>query len=99
MRIEIVDFSDVRIKECAVIEFLTAGKVPPIEIHRRMQAVYGDRCVDVSTVRRWVRRFKEGELGQADLGDKTRSRRPVTASDQLHQDRVGEQIRCDFVEK
>ena len=31
-----------------------------------MQAVYGDQCVDVSTVRRWVRRFKEGELGQAD---------------------------------
>jgi len=28
-----------------------------------MQAVYGDQCVDVSTVRRWVRRFKGGELG------------------------------------
>ena len=26
--------------------------------------------------------------GQADLSDKTRSGRPVTASDQLHQDRV-----------
>jgi len=29
----------------------------------------------VSTVRRWVRRFKDGEMGQADLGDKTRSGR------------------------
>jgi transposase len=28
-----------------------------------MQAVCGDWCVDVSTVRRWVRRFKDGELG------------------------------------
>jgi hypothetical protein len=37
-----------------------------------MQAVYGDQCVDVSTVRRWARRFKDGELGQADLSDKTR---------------------------
>jgi len=36
-----------------------------------MQAVYGDRCGDVSTVRRWVRWFKGGELGQADLSDKT----------------------------
>ena len=45
--------------------------VPPTEIHRRMQAVYGDQCVDVSTVRRWVRQFKDGELGQADLSDKT----------------------------
>jgi len=48
-------FSDVRFKQRAVTEFLTARKVPPIEIHRRMQAVYGDQCVDVSTVKRWVR--------------------------------------------
>ena len=40
-----------------------------------MQAVYGDQCVDVSTVRRWVRWFKDGELGQADLSDKTWSGR------------------------
>ena len=71
---------------------LTAEKVPPIEIHRRMQAVYGDQCVDVSTVRRWVRRFKDGELGQADLSDKILSGRPVTASDQLHQDHFEELI-------
>jgi hypothetical protein len=57
------EFSDVRFKQRAVIEFLTAEKVPPIEIHRRMQAVYGDQCVDVSTVRLWVRRFEDGELG------------------------------------
>ena len=57
-----------------------------------MQAIYGDQCVDVSTVKRWVRRFKDGELGQADLSDKTRSGGPVTASDQLHQDCVEELI-------
>ena len=66
------EFTDVGFKQRAVIEFLTAEKDPPIEIHRRMQAVYGDQCVDVSTVRCWVRRFIEGELGQADLSDKTR---------------------------
>jgi hypothetical protein len=54
------EFSDVWFTQCAVI------------IHRRMQAVYGDQCVDVSTVRRWVRWFKDGELGEADLSDKTR---------------------------
>ena len=58
-----------------------------------MQAVYGDQCVDVSTVRCWVRQFKDGELGQADVRDKTRSGRPVTASDLLHQDHVEELIR------
>jgi len=31
--------------------------------------------------------------GQADMSDKTRSGRPVTASDQLNQDRVEELIR------
>ena len=69
------EISDVRLKQRAVIQFLTAEKVAPIEIHRRMQAVYGDQCVDVSTLRRWVRRFKNGEMGQADLSDKTRSGR------------------------
>jgi len=53
------------------------------------------QCADVSTVRRWVRRFKDGELGQADLSDKIRSVRPVTASDQLHEDRVEEMIRVN----
>jgi len=52
MHFEMEEFSDVRFKQRAVIEFLTTEKVPPIEIHRRMQAVY------VSTVRRWVRRLK-----------------------------------------
>ena len=86
------EFSDICFKQHAVTEFLTAEKVPPIEIHRRMQAIYGDQCADVSTVRRWVRRFKDGELGQADFSDKTQSGRPVAASDQLHQDRVEELI-------
>ena len=98
-QIEMVEFSDVRFEQRAVIEFLTAENVPPTEIHRRMQAVYGDQLVDVSTLRRWVKQFKDGELGQTDLSDKTRSRRPVTVSDQLHQDRVEELIRGNFVEK
>ena len=62
------EFSDVRFKQRAVIEFLTVEKAPPIEIHRRMEAVYRDQCVDGST----VRRFKNGEMGQADLSDETR---------------------------
>ena len=57
VHIEMEEFSDVRFKQHAVIEFLIAEKVPQIEIHRRMQAVYGDQCADMSTVRRWVRRF------------------------------------------
>jgi hypothetical protein len=42
------EISDVRFKQIAVIEFLTVEKFLPIEIHRRMQAVYGDQYVYVS---------------------------------------------------
>jgi hypothetical protein len=39
-----------RVKQCAVIDFLTAEKVTPTETHRRLKAVYGDDAVDRSTV-------------------------------------------------
>jgi hypothetical protein len=51
--------NDIRFKQRAVIEFFTAEDVSPIEIHRRMQAVYGDQCVDVGTVRRWAKICKK----------------------------------------
>jgi hypothetical protein len=35
-----------RVKQRAVIKFLTAEKVSPTEIHRRLKAVYGDDAVD-----------------------------------------------------
>jgi hypothetical protein len=46
-------------KHCAVTKFLTMEKIPPIDIHCCMQAVYGDKCVHVGTVRRWVWEFKQ----------------------------------------
>jgi len=36
VNIEMKEFSDVQFKQRAVIEFLTAEKVPPIEIHSFM---------------------------------------------------------------
>ena len=50
-----------------------------------MQAIYGDKCVDVSTVSHWVWQFKQAEVGEASLCDKARSGRPVTATDESHQ--------------
>ena len=46
-----------------------------------MQAVCGDKCVDVSTVRCWVWQFKQEELGEASLFNKAIFGRPVTATD------------------
>ena len=42
-----------------------------------MQAVHGDKCADISTIRRLVREFKQEEVGEASLCDKARSGRPV----------------------
>ncbi|GFR93314.1 transposase [Elysia marginata] len=50
---------DLRLKQRAVIEFLIAEGCSPIEIYSRMKAVYGEMCLDVSTVRRWTRRSRE----------------------------------------
>jgi hypothetical protein len=37
-----------RLKERAVTEFLNAENVMPAEIHRRLQAVYGENTVNYS---------------------------------------------------
>lgn len=44
-----------------LLNSLTFEKVLPIEILRQMQVIYGDQCVDVRTVRCWVRQFICGE--------------------------------------
>jgi transposase len=70
--------------------FHDCGKISPINIHRCTQAVYGDKCVDVSTIRHWVRQFKGDEVGEASLFDKARLGRPMTAADKSRQERFEE---------
>ena len=41
-------------------------EVQPIDIHKRLVNVYGCETVDVSTVRRWVRRFQRGDRDVSD---------------------------------
>ena len=57
MPVEVEEYENWRFKQRDVAEFLTAEEIPPFHIHRCMQAVYGDKCVDVSTVRRLVWQF------------------------------------------
>jgi hypothetical protein len=47
----------------------------PVDIHCRMHAMIGDKCVDVSTVMRWVPHLRE-EVGHADLWDEAGSVSP-----------------------
>lgn len=81
---------DVRQKQRCVIEFLNAEGVAPIDIYRRLTNVYGAEAVDVSTVRRWVRRF---ESGDTDMCDKPRSGRPRTANNDENEERLDQLIR------
>ena len=84
-----------RLKQRAVTEFLSAENVTPAEIHRCLQAVYGENTVNRTTVNRWAVKFRECEPGRANIVDQTRSGRPVSVTDDRHQKQVDELIRHD----
>ena len=46
----------------AVIEFLVKEEIPAAEIHQRLQRAYGSVCMGASSVRRWVKQFKDGKM-------------------------------------
>ena len=56
-----------RLEQRAVIQFLTAEGCRPVDIHRRMQAVYGDKSVSHTTVKNWTTMFQEGRELTKDL--------------------------------
>jgi len=56
-----------RLKQRDVTEFLSAENVKPAEIHRRLQAVFGENTVNRTTVNRWAIKFRECEPGRAKL--------------------------------
>jgi hypothetical protein len=78
-----------------VIEFLSAENVTPTEIHRRLQAVYGENTVNRTTVNRWAIKFCECEPGRTNIVDQPHSGRPVSVTDDKHQKQVDELIKHD----
>ena len=84
-----------RLKQRAVTEFLSAEKVTPAEIHRRLQGVYGEDSVNRTTVNRWAIKFRECEPGRANIVDQSRSGRPVSVTDDKHQKRFDELFKHD----
>ena len=83
---------DVSFRQLAVIEFLVKEEIPAAHIHHRLQCVYGDVCMGASSVRRWVKHFKDGNTG---IQDQPRSGRPRTASTEPNKKRVDEIIKTD----
>jgi hypothetical protein len=57
---KMADVVDVRSRLRVVTEFLTAEGSNPTEINRHRRNVCDDDATDVSSVRRWMRRFKSG---------------------------------------
>ena len=57
----------------AVIRFLNAKGVKPIEIHRQLMEVYGESCMDVKNIREWCREFT---AGRTKIHDEERGGRP-----------------------
>jgi len=77
--------SDMSFRQRAVIEFLVKGEIPAAEIQQRLQRAYGSVCMGASSVRRWVKQFKNGNTS---IQDQPRSGCPRTASTELNKERV-----------
>ena len=84
--------NDMSFRQCAVIEFLVKVEIPAAEIHRRLQRAYGSVCMGASSVRRWVKHFKDGNTS---IQDEPRSARPRTASTERNKERMDEIIHDD----
>ena len=48
-------------RQLALIDFHVKGEIPAVEIHQRLQHTYGSVCMGVSSVRRWVKHFRDGK--------------------------------------
>ena len=53
--------NDMSFRQRAVSEFLVKEEIPAAEIHQRLQRAYGSVCMGASSVRRWVKQFKDGK--------------------------------------
>jgi len=65
--------TDFCIKQQLVIEFLTLEGCAPIKIHRRMKVIYGDGCMDVKNVHKWVWHAEGSCEGEMSVLDEHRS--------------------------
>jgi len=82
--------NDVSFRQRAVIELLVKEEIPAADIHHRLQRVYGDVCMGASSVRRWIKHFRDGNTS---IQDQPRSGRPRTASTEANKKKADEIIK------
>jgi hypothetical protein len=66
MHCEKMAVADMSFRQRAVIEFLVKEGNSAGVIYEGLRGVYGDVCMGVSSVRRWVKHFKDGNTDIAD---------------------------------
>ncbi|UYV79710.1 hypothetical protein LAZ67_18000373 [Cordylochernes scorpioides] len=74
----------------SVIRFLNAKNNSPVEIHRQLVEVYGEKCMDIKNVRKWCREFNEGRIN---VHDEQRSGRPSLPESTVA--RINEMVRAN----
>jgi transposase len=92
MHCEKMAVSDVSLRQRAVIEFLVKEGNSAGVIFERLRGVYGDACMGASSVRRWVKHFKDGNT---DIANQPRCGRPRTATTERNKQKVDELMRQD----
>jgi transposase len=83
--------TDMSFHKSAVI-FLVKDGNSAADIYERLRGVYGDVCLGASSVRRWVKHFKDGNT---DIADQPLCGRLRTAATERNKQKVDELIRQD----
>jgi transposase len=85
--------TDVSFRQGATIEFLVEeGNSAGVIYERLFRGLYGDVCMGATSVRRWVKHFKDGNT---DITDQPRCGRPRTAATERNMQKVDELTRQD----
>jgi transposase len=92
MHCEKMAVSDMSFRQLAVIEFLVKEGNSSGVIYERLRGVSRDGCMGASSVRRWVKHFKEGNT---DIAYQPRCGRLRTAATERNKQKVDEIIRQD----
>ena len=66
--------------QCAIIEYFVKEEIAAADIHHRLQSVYGNVCMGASSVRRWVKHFKDGNTSIQDQPQQNPRRRELMKS-------------------
>ncbi len=66
--------------------------LPHLEIYRRIKNIYGESVISVQHVKKWYPKFRSG---CENIFDENRSRKPISITDKMLENKVDAVIQCD----